>query len=45
MSVGDVETERLGGLQVNEELDLGGRQVQSLSDQTATVRVIVRARI
>ena len=34
--------ERLGGLKVNEEPDLGGLQVQSLSDQTATVRVIVR---
>ena len=44
MSVVEAGDERLGGLKVNEEPDLGGLQVQSLSDQTATVRVIVRGR-
>lgn len=42
MSDVDAGDERLGGLKVDEEPDLGGLQVQSLSDQTATVRVIVR---
>jgi hypothetical protein len=35
MSVVDAGDERLGGLKVNEEPDLGG--LQKLSDQTATV--------